>query len=160
MWLPAAYAALKGFALYGYFDAAHTAAAKILEHMYRTYTDYTPHTIWECYSPEEHKPGTQAQGKTVVRKDFCGWSALGPISIYLEFVLGFHTADAFTKTVQWAMPGGVSGKIGIRNLRFGTITTDIVADGNVCTAVSNEAYTLEINGRRFEVAPGENHFSL
>ncbi|MDD6176046.1 MAG: trehalase family glycosidase [Firmicutes bacterium] len=160
MWLPAAYAALKGFALYGYFDAAHTAAAKILEHMYRTYIDYTPHTIWECYSPEEHKPGTQTQGETVVRKDFCGWSALGPISIYLEFVLGFHTADAFTKTVQWAMPGGVSGKIGIRNLRFGTITTDIVADGNVCTAVSNEAYTLEINGRRFEVAPGENHFSL
>lgn len=160
MWLPTAYATLKGLALYGYFEEAHAAAAKIVEHMYRTYTDYTPHTIWECYNPEEYKPGVQTQEEEIVRKDFCGWSALGPISVYIEFVLGFHTVDAFEKIVKWAIPGNVSGKIGIKNLRFGSIVTDIEADGKICTVVSNEAYTLEINGKDFEVMPGENHFSL
>ena len=135
------------------------ARVKSVERMYRTYTDYTPHTIWECYNPEEYKPGVQTQ-EEIVRKDFCGWSALGPISVYIELVMGFHTVDAFEKIVKWAMPGNVSGKIGIKNLRFESIVTDIEADGKICAVVSNEAYMLEINGKDFEVMPGENHFSL
>lgn len=160
VWLPTAYAALKGFAAYGFYDEAHAAAAKLLEHMYRTYTDYTPHSIWECYSPEEYKPATSVNDVGTVRKDFCGWSALGPISIYIEFVLGFHTINAFEKTVKWAKPALIKGKTGIKNLRFGNVVTDIVADGNVCTVTSNEAYTLEVNGTKYEINTGENKILL
>lgn len=52
IWLPTAYAALKGLVNYGYFDIAHDAAFKILNHMYMTYKEYFPHTIWECYKFE------------------------------------------------------------------------------------------------------------
>ena len=152
---------MKGLAAYGYFGEARTAASKLLEHMYRTYTDYTPHTIWECYNPEEYKPATTEElGDSIVRKDFCGWSALGPISVYIEFVLGFHTVDAFEKTVKWAKPNGIKGKIGIKNLKFGNIVTDIEADGENCTVISNNAYTLEINGKNYKIEAGENKFTL
>ena len=100
MWLPTAFVALKGLAEYDLYDEAHTVGKKILDHMLHTYLEYEPHTIWECYSPEEYKPSTAQNGKTVVRKDFCGWSALGPISIYIENVLGFHRIDAFERVVE------------------------------------------------------------
>lgn len=161
VWLPTAYAALRGFAAYGFFREAHEAAEKLLSHMCATYTEYTPHTIWEAYSPTEHKPSTaEYEDGRIVRRDFCGWSALGPISVYIEFVLGFHTADAFSKTVKWARPRTLSGAVGVRNFRFGTVVTDIVAEGDVCTVSANEAYTLEIDGVPHAIHPGENviHF--
>lgn len=160
MWLPTAYAALKGVAAYGFYKDAHDAASKLLEHMYRTYRDYTPHSIWECYSPEEYAPSKYPNNKDTVRKDFCGWSALGPISIYIEFVLGFHTINAFEKTVKWSKPTDLKGKIGIKNLHFGDVVTDIVAEGDSCTVTSNESYTLEIDGKKYEIAKGENKISL
>lgn len=162
VWLPTAYATLKGLANYGYYTEAHKAASTLLHHMYRTYTDFEPHTIWECYSPEKYKPGTieRLGSERLSRPNFCGWSALGPISMYIEFVLGFHTINAFDKIVKWAKPSDISGKIGIKNLRFGNIVTDILADGNDCTVTSNEAYTLEICGRAYQIVPGENKILL
>lgn len=64
------------------------------------------------------------------------------------------------KTIKWAKPDTAKGKIGIKNLRFGNIVTDIIADGNVCTVISNEAYTLEIDGKNYEITSGENKFTL
>lgn len=159
MWLPTAYAALKGFAEYGFYKEAHKGAIKLFEHMYKTYTDYSPHTIWECYNPEKCAPASGVD-EARVRGDFCGWSALGPISVYIEFVLGFHTIDAFENVIKWSKPDTFKGKIGIKNLHFGDIVTDIVADENICHVTSNRAYTLEINGKNYSVAVGENKFEL
>lgn len=156
VWLPTAYAALRGLKNYGYHKQNHRAACKLLEHMYRTYQEVEPHTIWECYAPEQPRPATTEHGAgTQVRKDFCGWSALGPIAVYIEFVLGFHTVNAFTRTVEWALPE-TAGRIGIRNLRFGDVVTDIEACNGTCTVVSNRAYTLIINGTSHKINPGEN----
>lgn len=160
MWLPTAYAALKGLAAYGYFEDAHNSALRIVEHMYKTYRDYDSHTIWECYHPERCEPARTTDGKKIVRKDFCGWSALGPISVFIEFVLGFHTINAFEKTVKWAMPKDFKGKLGIKGLRFGDIVTDIIADGKDCFVASNQAYTLEINGKKYEICVGNNNYSI
>lgn len=160
LWLPTAYTALKGLINYGYFDVAHDAALKILNHMYKTYTEYAPHSIWECYSPEECKPSTQTDDTGVVRKDFCGWSALGPISIYIEFVLGFYYVNAFDKVIKWAKPSDTKGNIGIKNLKFGDIVTDIIANGNICRVISNGEYTLEINGEKYEINIGENEILI
>ena len=159
LWLPTAYAALKGFIQYGYADEARAAAEKIVRHMYRTYADYEPHSVWECYDPDKCRPGTQVDGKNIVRSDFCGWSALGPIAIYLEFALGFNRIDAFTNTVCWAKPD-VKGKVGIRNLKFGSVVTDITAEGNTCTVISDGEYTLIINEKPYRVKPGVNRFIL
>ncbi len=160
LWLPTAYASLKGLAAYGFHKEAHDAAHKILQHMLNTYLAYEPHTIWECYSPGSCAPGTNPRGDRVSRPDFCGWSALGPISIYLEFLLGFHTVNAFTRTVEWEKPDTLTGEIGIRNLRFGDVVTDIVARDTVCHVHSNAPYTLKINGKPYDVSEGENIFAL
>ena len=160
VWLPTAYAALKGFAEYGYFEKAHAAAEKLLWHMYCTYKEYSPHTIWECYSPTEHKPATNTDALTTVKKDFCGWSALGPISVYIEFVLGFHSIDAFARVVKWEKPRDLKGEIGIQGLRFGDTVTDIVANGDIVCVTSNKEYTLEINGRSYPIPCGEVRISL
>jgi glycogen debranching enzyme len=160
MWLPTAYATLKGLAEYGLYEDAHEAAAKILHYMQRTYAEFEPHTVWECYAPEGYRPGTQTNDKTLCRPDFCGWSALGPISIYIEYVLGFHTVNAFENVVKWAKPRNIKGKIGIKNLRFGQVVTDIVADETTCCVLSNAPYTLEINQKAYEIQPGENRFTI
>lgn len=157
VWLPTAYATLKGLANYGLYSEARELSTTLLEHMYRTYVEVEPHTIWEAYSPEKYEPATiEHRTGEPVRKDFCGWSALGPISIYIEFILGFHSINAFEKIVEWKIPENCKGKIGIKNLRFGNVVTDIEAEGNQCVVFSNECYTLKINNRIYEIHPGEN----
>jgi hypothetical protein len=151
---------LKGIANYGYYQEAQALGHKLFLQMLRTYQEYEPHTIWECYSPTECKPAKQTNNRSDVRPDFCGWSALGPISIYLEYVLGFHHVNAFEKIVEWEKPNVFEGAIGVRNLRFGNIITDIIADETTCTVTSNEAYTLKINGVPFSIAKGVNSFQL
>ena len=160
VWLPTAYATLKGLGNYGLYSDAHELSCTLLEHMYRTYAEVEPHTIWETYSPETYEPATVTNDRDRVRKDFCGWSALGPISIYIEFVLGFHSINAFERKVQWEKPKGCKGKIGIRNLRFGSVITDIVAEGNKCTVFSNESYTFQINDKIYAIHSGENELFL
>ena len=160
LWLPTAYASLRGLIRYGFYGEAHEASCKILRHMYDTYANYDPHTIWECYAPEKCEPATDVKGVKTVRRDFCGWSALGPISVYIEGLLGFHTVNAFARVVEWAKPCGVKGKIGIKNLRFGDIVTDIVATENDCTVISNGEYTLAVNGKQYFIKCGENQIDL
>lgn len=161
LWLPTAYAALKGLAEYGFYDIAHEVGHKIFKHIFDTYLLFEPHTIWECYSPDYPMPGTTAEDTgEMARPDFCGWSALGPISIYIEYVLGFHTINSFENFIEWQKPDDFKGEIGIKNLRFGKVITDIIADGNSCTVTSNSPYTLKINGREFAITSGETHIVL
>ena len=155
LWLPTAYAALKGIEAYGYLEQAHSLAEKILRHMLRTYKEYQPHTIWECYAPASPAPATKTSGSGVVRSDFCGWSALGPISLLIENVIGFYSVNAFEKVVKWHKPKSLQKALGIRNLHFGEITTDIVAEGNICRVKSNRPYTLVIDGKAYAVKEGE-----
>lgn len=160
VWAPTAYAALKGLAEYGMFDDARELALKLLSHAQKTYEEFEPHTIWETYAPEGHRPACQVNDKTISRPNFCGWSALIPISVYIEFVLGFHTIDAFENVVKWAKPTCFQGKVGIRNLRFGEVVTDIVSDEEKCFVTANAPYTLEIDGKAYPIKAGENEIKL
>ena len=161
VWLPTAYAAVRGLDNYGMYEDARVLATELIQHMYDTYVEQEPHTIWECYAPESCEPAYNESGHPeYVRKDFCGWSALGPISVYIEQVLGFHKIDAFRNEVHWEKPADVKGQIGIRNLRFGKVVTDIVADDRVCTVITNEPYTLLIRGVAYQMKAGENRFVM
>lgn len=85
---------------------------------------------------------------------------MGPISIFIEFVLGFHTIDAFSKTVEWEIPDTFEGKIGIKNLHFGDIVTDIEAKDGICKITSNNPYTLKVNGKAYSIDAGANNINL
>ena len=159
LWLPTAYATAKGLDSYGYFTEAREASTKIIDHMLKTYNEFEPHTIWECYSPEYASPAMDAHNAELARPEFCGWSALGPISLYIEYVLGFHKVDAFKNRVEWITPD-TEGRVGIKNLRFGEVVTDIVAENGVCRVSSNEPYILCINGKDHEVSAGENEIRI
>lgn len=161
VWLPTAYATLIGLKNYGFYAVAQRTALRLLEHISQTYAHFEPHTIWEAYSPTAYRPAANETGTgALVRPDFCGWSALGPISVYLEFVLGFHTIDAFRNVVEWARPTAFRGKIGIKNLRFGTVVTDVEAEGDRCTVTANEPYTLVVNGTPYAIRPGTQTWTL
>ena len=150
---PLVYMGIQGLQTYGYTAQAARLARNMVEHMYRTYVDFEPHTIWEAYSPSERKPSTDTGGVDFVRPDYVGWSGLGPISLFIEQVLGFHTIDAVAGRVEWNLHW--PDKHGIRRLSFGSVQTDILYESGTVTASTNEAYTLVINGEEHEVSPGE-----
>ena len=93
VWVPTAYMGIKAIQKYGYLDLARDNSIAIIEHMSTTYRQYSPHTIWECYNPTEAKPAKNIYGNDV-RPDFCGWSALAPISLMIENVIGFYDINA------------------------------------------------------------------
>jgi hypothetical protein len=155
VWLPTAYMGIRALTENGKGDLADETAEAVLKQMYLTYRDYTPHTIWECYSPTQPTPASH--GTTRVRADFCGWSALGPISLFIENVIGIHSVDAVHRVVEWRLHQ--PGRHGIRNFRFGDVTTDLIADGKGrIEVISNRPYTLIINGKSLKVKNGQQVF--
>ena len=158
MWLPTAYMGIKALEKYGFQEAADTTAEKVLSWMLRTYCDYEPHAIWECYSQTAPAPSSN-HGKRV-RPDFCGWSALGPISLFIENVLGFHDIDASSRTVHWDISHNC--RLGLNNLTFGDTTTDLLYDpaASTVTIRSNKPYCLILNGKSHRIRAGVTTISI
>jgi glycogen debranching enzyme len=158
VWLPTAYMASKALDRYGMHETSDELALRLLKHMSRTFLDYEPHTIWECYSPTQPKAATAKDNIEISRPDFCGWSALGPISLFIENVLGFHRIDAVKNVVAWRKHWDCHH--GIRRLRFGNVITDIIANGDRVDVTANREYTLEINGTSFPIKTGSQQLAL
>ncbi len=154
VWLPVVYMALKGLARYGYSGLVHNLAAKVVEHQYLTWKNFEPHTVWEAYSPTERKPSSCKHHipDPYARPDFCGWSALGPINLTIEFLLGFYEADAEQRLLKYHFRR--IGTHGIRNYRFGDVVCTILSDGESFLSVrTNRPFTLEVDGIPHPVAP-------
>ena len=114
--MPKVYMTVKGLEKNGYKTLADEVARKMISLQYRTWKNFEPHTFWECYSPTEDKPATNKVGG-LSRPDFCGWSALGPISMFIENILGIREVNAPENKIVWEP---VSGKRnGIKNLKMG-----------------------------------------
>ena len=158
VWLPTSYMTLKAIDVAGDYALAREVGSSILEHMYRTYTDYDPHTVWECYSPSAFEPARNKKGK-VVRPDFCGWSALGPISVFIEDVIGIKQADGFNKTLTCDFDPHPKGKTGVRDYRFGKVVCNIIVTEKKIEVESNRPFTLMADGKTFSVLKGKNSFS-
>jgi hypothetical protein len=158
IWLPTAYMGTKALEKYGHHAEADEAAENLIAHMHRTYHAVKPNTIWECYSPSRDHPVVRGSGH-IVRPDFCGWSALGPISMFIENVLGFHTVDAKEKRVEWRLHQ--TDRHGIKNFRFGNITADILYDGSgKVTVTSTGKFKLVINGKSYTIRKGKKRLSV
>ena len=161
LWLPTAYMTIKSLEKYGKYDLATELSCRIVEHMSRTYFEYSPHTIWECYAPNVPEPSYSCdEDNRRVRPDFCGWSAVGPICLFLENVIGIHSVNAVTKSVRWNIPSGTEGKIGIRNFCIGEIRTDLLYDSGRCMITSDGEYNLYVNDYLYHIYDGENIFSI
>lgn len=169
IWLPTAYMATKALEKYNYLDTAAQLADNLVSMMERTYRNHQPNSIWEAYSPSEDMPSTyksredgsggyKKEGETHVIPEFCGWSALGPISLLIENILGFHKINAQTRTVEWHKQQ--NGRHGIKRLSFGDITTDIIAQDDVVNVSSSGDYELIINGQSFAITTGEQTINL
>jgi len=158
IWLPTAYMGIKSLETYGKYTLAHDTAKKVLQHMTKTFMEYDPHTVWECYSPNQALPARHLKER--VRPDFCGWSALGPLALFIENVIGIYKADAFENKVFWALPDQIDGKLGIQNYSFGDTITDLVYDNGIIESNTNIAYTLILNGKEYGIPVGKQSFRI
>ncbi len=158
IWLPATYMVVKALERYGYTDLADDIAEKTLRQQLATYRAIEPHTIWECYSPSANAPSTE-HGRRA-RPDFCGWSALGPISLFIENILGIREVDAIQKIVTWDVKRD-KGIQGIRNLRVGDTTVCLIYNGkDTVTVTTDKPFFLVINYTRRLFTAGTTELKL
>ena len=155
VWVPTAYAAVKGLMRYGKFAEARNAVLKLLRQMSGTYRNFEPASIWESYSPCAMEPARQLDNKTLVRKDFCGWSALAPISMFIENIIGIHSVNAPAGRVRWNLDTSAPGRTGIRNLKFGGTECSMIYENGMCRISSSGEFSLEINGKCFPICRGD-----
>ena len=161
VWLPTAYMTIKALEKYGMRHLADSLAVRIIAQMSQVYQNYEPHTIWECYAPDSCEPSRSCNpSRKVVRKDFCGWSALGPISLFLENVIGIRSADAFEKRLVWDIPANTPGRIGVYAYQFGDVTADLLYEEGVLSVETDEQFTLIVNGREYSLDAGSNRFII
>jgi neutral trehalase len=165
VWAPTNHAVIKGIERVGRDDVAHAATARYLEALYQVYLQTG--TLWENYAADKID-GRFKQGindrtpPSDCRRDFVGWTGLGPISLLVENLLGFRV-DAPGKRLTHDIRR--LDRHGIENLHFAGITTSIiVADRHDApstarlTVTTDKPYTLVIHldGKTFtrRVRPG------
>jgi glycogen debranching enzyme len=160
VWLPTAYMATKALEQYGFYEVANINAKNLLTQMSETYKTFKPATIWECYSPSVNEPSRRIRKdhKEIVRPDFCGWSALGPISMFIENVIGIYSVDAKKNELKWNIHH--ESKHGIRNFKFGSVVTDLIYENGTVKIKSNSTYKLIIGDKQFEINEGDKIIKL
>ena len=163
IWMPTSYMTLKALQTYKMHKLANELSERTVKMMLDTYNnkEASKHfggksTIWECYNPTADLPSTE-HGK-IARPEFCGWSALGPISLFIENVIGIQNVDARKKKLDWRLHQ--KGKHGLKNFRFGEIITDLIYANGQVKVQSNKAYRLRINGKIYKVKKGYNRFRV
>ncbi|HZW38620.1 MAG TPA: trehalase family glycosidase [Ignavibacteriaceae bacterium] len=139
VWAPTNYMVIKGLEEYGYNKLADEIAANHLKNINYIYKNFTPDenkiafeeryqdgykTIWECYSSEYNEPATRWDNTFYSRQDFAGWTAVGPISLLIENVLGFKL-DASINTIYWNI--NRTDEHGIKNLNFNNQNISLIA---------------------------------
>lgn len=146
VWAPTNYAIIKGLERAGHEDFAAEASERYLDGMAAVFKQTG--TVWENYAPESMAPGKPAKG------DFVGWTGCGPIALLIENVLGFGP-DGARNALRWHLR--LREAHGIRRLRFGSVTADLLFDGkDTVTVEASAPFALTINSRSFEVKQGHN----
>jgi hypothetical protein len=154
VWLPTAYMSIKALEQGGFSDLADTLARRLVQHMQNTFAQFEPASIWECYNPETPKPATGKDNEPHYRGEFCGWSALGPISLFIENILGFRHVDSIHKTIEWNCKQ--PGRYGIKNLRLGSCLIDLIHEENGSISINSQGtFTLVVGETKYEINPGQ-----
>lgn len=157
VWPPTNYMVIKGLEYNGYHQLAYQISRNHLEHMASVYS--TTNTIWENYSPTEPKQGSLS------RPDFCGWSAIGPIALLIENIIGIKKYTP-TKTIEWHI--NLNERHGIKNLQFNQYPVDLIfmpISGSPQIEINtSEPLQLKINFsgqmKTFQISSGIHMLSL
>lgn len=159
IWMPKVYMTVKGLEKYGRQALADEIARKMIALQFRTWKNFEPHTIWECYSPTEDKPATNKVGG-FSRPDFCGWSALGPISMFIENILGVREINALKKQIVWTPCSSENN--GVKNLKMGDNTVSLMAfpAKRKVSVESSCDFTLFLNGKEYFCCQGKNEIDF
>jgi hypothetical protein len=169
VWAPTNYATIKGLERVGADSFAHEASERYIEALYQVYLQTG--TLWENYAPDKvdgkFKQGVNDQNPpSDCRKDFVGWTGLGPISLLIENVLGFRV-DGVNKTLTLDVRR--TDRHGIENLRMADVTTSIMVENRSenpqearISIESNKPYTLKlrVNGKEagYEIFAGTQSY--
>lgn len=149
VWAPTNYAIIKGLEACGEEDLATEATERYLAAMNEVFRKTG--TVFENYMPEKIEPSS---GK----RDFVGWTGCGPIALLIENVLGFRP-DAARNRLDWRLVR--TDRHGIRKLRLGQATTDVIYDGNGQVSVlTDKPYKLVINGVEHSVPAGASSYTV
>ncbi len=81
---------------------------------------------------------------------------MGPISLFIEDVIGVKRADAFANKLVCDFERSPIGRTGVEHYSFGKVTCDIVATRSEVVVDSNAEFELEMDGRSYSVKAGHN----
>jgi glycogen debranching enzyme len=116
VWVSSNTMVIRGLENYGKRDLARELALEHLDRVARVFEKTG--TIWENYAPDSLEPGKPA------RRDFVGWSGLGPIMYLLEFAIGLK-ADAQANEMTWDLRS--PARTGCERFRFNGHVITLVA---------------------------------
>jgi glycogen debranching enzyme len=157
VWVPLVFMTSVALRNYGRHDLAAGISRKLLDHMHRTWRDWSPHSIWECYKPDRPEPALNSKGR-LCRADFCGWSALGPISLFLEDVIGIEEVSAAESKVRWRLSS--ARRHGVRRLSFGENTVSLLYDRGRIEVTAARPFTLEVDSMPYACPAGTSSFAF
>ena len=78
IWAPTSYMVIRGLETVGLQNMARSMALRLYDAVAEVYRDTG--TFWENYAPDAFAPGDES------RPDFCGWSAIFPITLWHEYI--------------------------------------------------------------------------
>lgn len=180
VWAPMNYMLTNGLKRCGRPDLARKLALAHLEAMQAVYESSDYPGIWESYAPEDFRPATKKaivneasqpsavlNPETVVRKDFVGWSGLGPIAMLIENVVGLDF-DAPDRCVSWDV--SLTGRHGIEGLQFAGAPLSMMISGTHAgerelsveceQALTLKLFTGGVALGEFTVQPGQNSWKF
>ena len=155
VWVPLVYMTSVALRNYGKHAQAAELTRKLLDHMYDTWRGWSPHSIWECYKPDRPEPALNSKNR-LCRADFCGWSALGPISLFLEDIIGIHEVSAAESKICWRLSS--AKRHGVRRLAFGENVVSLIYDGGMVEVTAARPFTLEVDSTLYACPAGTSSF--
>ncbi len=117
VWPPTTYMVIRGLARSGLRSEAVDVARNHVDAVAAVFRETG--TFWENYAPDALAPGEPA------KPDFCGWSALGPVAVLIETLLGLRVSGQLER-LEWTP--ALEEAHGIENLRVGRATVDLKAE--------------------------------
>jgi hypothetical protein len=117
VWVPTDKMVIAGLENYGYNELAREIALNHLGNVVAVFKETG--TIWENYAPQRIAPGRPA------KRDFVGWTGIGPIAFFIEYAVGIR-ADALANKIAWDLHS--PQRVGVENFWFGGKTVSLVCD--------------------------------
>ncbi len=147
VWAPTNHMITKGLTANGRHELARTIVVNHLDNVSQVFQDTG--TVWENYAPESAAPGDPAS------PDFVGWSADGPIAQLIEHYIGIRP-DVPNNRIDWMLL--TDEKVGLRDLNFGGITVNLVAESRPSTTApvhltveTPRSFTIRLRDREHQV---------